>query len=79
MERKDFTYKYDYFGYSVYYKGRCLGGAGTLRQGRRLKSNLSFYQQQAEIAISSYIKNGLPNTSDERMLLDNDNGIGSTF
>lgn len=56
MDRKDFSFKYDHSGYLVYHKDQCLGGAGTLRRGRRLPSNLKFYKQQAELRITEILK-----------------------
>ena len=52
MNQNHFTFTYDYFSYMIKYKGKNIGGASTLnRSGRKLKSNLEFYKQQAEVTI----------------------------
>ena len=58
MEKKDFSIRYGCFDHSVYYKGVFVCGAGTLRKGRRLQTNVAFHKQQAELEIDRILKNG---------------------
>lgn len=49
MKNSDVTYTYDHFGYMMQYKRHKIGGAGVLKRGRKIPSNLTFYRDQAEV------------------------------
>lgn len=62
MEREDFTYIVDGYGYMLQYKGHNLGGAGTIRNDRKIHwkhrmANIATYGEDAEREIC-YILDG---------------------
>lgn len=56
MDRKDFSYTYDYFGYMIQYKNQNIGGAGVIERSKKLKSNLKLYKEEAESTISDILQ-----------------------
>ncbi|OQX82246.1 MAG: hypothetical protein B6D53_04895 [Candidatus Omnitrophica bacterium 4484_49] len=45
----DITFQYGYYGYMILYKGKTIGGAGTLNKSRKSISNLEYFRKMAEL------------------------------
>ena len=66
MQKENFTYKATTIGYTVYYKGHPIGGAGTLgtatytsdgrrRSAKAKKADLDMYIQSAQSIIKGFV------------------------
>lgn len=73
LNKDDFSFTYDHFGYQITYKEKVIGGDGSNRTSRKLPSNLYFYKQQAEITIRD-ILNGRCLDFMKQNIIDIDNG-----
>lgn len=63
MKKEDFTIRADKGGYMIYYKGKPIGGASTLNNGKSIRGRAATKQSQdyldsASRAIDSLLSGG---------------------
>ena len=65
MKASDINYTYTHHGYTMLYKGKPIGGAGTRQYGYsgpppRLPSNLKFNREQAQVTKRKLLDGHIP-------------------
>lgn len=69
MKREDFTFKYDAYGYMLYFHDKPIGGAGTLERNRKhwkhIRADLKMNRENAEREIDHLL-----NGSGQKRFLD---------
>jgi hypothetical protein len=54
LEKKDFTYTNNKGGYMIHYKGKPIGGAGTLTKGSNLRGRAAVKQSHDYAEMARY-------------------------
>lgn len=58
LDNTQWGYIADYFGYQITYRGKGVGGAGTLKREKRLQKNLQYFQEQAIKTVAALSSGG---------------------
>ena len=70
MNASDITYNYDSRGYTMYYKGKPIGGAGIAKSAKGHRSNLTLMRSYAESTKNSLLHGGEPYMQEQIKKID---------